>query len=271
MERIKEAVERARAERERATAIDIRRFRVAEPLRQQENLEDIVYTQTRVHKPDPRHLEKNRIVAARKVDSRAIAFDMLRTKILSAMAANGWRTLGITSPTPGCGKTTVAINLAISIARQPDHTSLLVDFDLRKPKVRSYLGLPRENSLFDCITGRCRVSEAMTNPGIPRFVVLGNTRPVAHASETLSGAGVKELVADLRDRYARRIVIFDLPPVLATDDTIAFLPQVDCVLLVIASGVSTKVDVEECQHVLAPGNLVGVALNKADDYHISSY
>lgn len=271
MERIKEAVERARAERQRVTAIDIHRFRVPQPVPQQENLEDIVYTQTRVHKPDADHLEANRIVSARKIDSRAVAFDMLRTKILSAMAANGWRTLAITSPTPGCGKTTVAINLAISIARQPDHTALLVDFDLRKPKVLSYLGLPKENSLFDCIVGRCRVSEAMINPGIPRFVVLGNSRPVAHASEMLTGPNVKELVADLRERYARRIVIFDMPPVHSADDTMAFLPQVDCVLLVIASGVSTKADVEECQHVLAPGNLVGVALNKADDYHISNY
>ena len=111
----------------------------------------------------------------------------------------------------------------------------------------------------------------MTNPGIPRFVVLGNTRPIAHATETLSSAGAQDLVADLRDRYDRRIVIFDLPPVLATDDTIAFLPQVDCVLLVAASGVSSKVELDECQHVLGPGNLVGVALNKADDYHIATY
>jgi protein-tyrosine kinase len=271
MERIKEAVERARAERERGGAIDIQRFRMPEARRPAKTLEDIVYTETRVQRLDRDHLEANRIVSANKIDSRAVPFDMLRTKILNTMTANGWRTLGITSPGPGCGKTTITLNLAISIARQQDYSAVVVDFDLRKPKVRSYLGLPPENSLYDCILGRCTVGEAMVNPGIPRLVVLGNTRPVARASELISSQHVKDLVVDLRERYDRRIVIFDLPPVLSADDTIAFLPQIDCVLLVIASGVSTRADVEECQHVLSPGNLIGVTLNKADDYHIASY
>lgn len=279
MERIKEAVERARQERQRKSGINRRSFRLPEASPAKSDRATVTPRatadegdlETRVHKASPRHLERNRIVTVRKADSRAIAFDMLRTKILGTINENGWRTLAITSPTPYCGKTTVAINLAISIARQPEHSSLLVDFDLRKPKVFSYLGLPRENSLYDCIIGRCTVSEALINPGIPRLGVIGNTRPLRHAAETLSGPDVRDLVVELRRRNDRSIVIFDLPPLLSTDDAIAFLPQVDCVLLVVASGVSTKIDIDECRQVLAPNNLVGIALNKADDYHITSY
>ena len=97
MERIKEAVEKARKERRRmsekerrrTTDIDIRRFRMPEPVPRAGEVDSIVSSETRVHKLDPRHLEKNRIVAAKKIDSRAIAFDMLRTKILSTMNENG--------------------------------------------------------------------------------------------------------------------------------------------------------------------------------------
>jgi hypothetical protein len=271
MERIKQAVERARAERRRGAPINLTSFRVPDAGPSSRELEQITYTETRVVRVDPRHLEANRIVSTNKIDPRAMPFDMLRTKILKTMSENGWRTIAVTSPRPGCGKTTVAINLAVSIARQPDYTALVVDFDFRQPRVRSYLGLPRRNSLYDCIEGRCEVRDALINPGISRLVVLANTNPVSHASELLCSQRVKELVADLRQRYERRILIFDLPPVLTADDAIAFLPQVDCSLLVIASGASTKADVDESQRLLVSGNLLGVVLNKADDYHISSY
>ena len=271
MDRIEQAVERARAERSRSAPISLTNFRLPEAPRAGGDLDYITYTETRVVPLETSHLEEHRIVAANKIDPRAMAFDMLRTKILGAMNANGWRTLAITSPKPDCGKTTVAINLAISVARQPDCTALLVDFDLRQPRVGAYLGLPPENALIDCIVGRRPVKDALINPGIPRLVVLANARSVSRASELLSGQRVKELVSEFRQRYDKRILIFDMPPVLTADDTIAFLPQVDCTLLVIASGTSTKSDVEECQRLLASNNLLGVVLNKADDYHLQSY
>jgi len=122
MERIKQAVERARAERRRGVPINLTSFRVPDAGPSSRELEQITYTETRVVRVDPRHLEANRIVSTNKIDPRAMPFDMLRTKILKTMSENGWRTIAVTSPRPGCGKTTVAINLAISIARQSDYT-----------------------------------------------------------------------------------------------------------------------------------------------------
>ena len=167
MERIKEAVEKARAGQ--PTAVSSVRKNGEAPIfaqgRPSADLESITYTQTRVVTLDPRHLEENRIIALNKTDPRAMAFDILRTKILGAMGANRWRTIAITSPKPDCGKSIVAINLAISLARQTDHTVLLADFDLRRPRLSTYLGLPQEDALVECIDGRREMRDALINPG----------------------------------------------------------------------------------------------------------
>lgn len=180
------------------------------------------------------------------------------------MEEKGWRTLAITSPTQGAGKTTVAINLAMSIAHQTQKTAMLVDLDLRQPSISRYLGLPEHLSLNEVLDASASLPQALVNPDIPRLVILPTQRPVARPAEILSSAKIGNLIAELRDRYDSRIVIFDLPPLLDTDDAIAVLPQIDCVLLVVGEGMSTKAEITECLRHLPPANLLGVVLNKAE-------
>ena len=220
------------------------------------------YTQTASVTLDEAHLERHRVIAQQKAHMASWAFDVLRTQVLQKMDENGWRTLAVTSPSVESGKTVVSINLAISIAQQPNRTALLVDFDLRRPSVARYLGLDRTVSLNDFLDGHANIDEALVNPGIERFVVLPTNQPVIGASEVLSSAKVGNLVGELRERYSDRIVIFDLPPVLAADDVMSVLPRVDCVLLVVGSGVSTQNEVEETMNRLSKANLLGVVLNK---------
>jgi protein-tyrosine kinase len=141
------------------------------------------------------------------------------------MEEHGWRTLAIVSPVPECGKTVVAINLAISIAHHTNKTAMLVDFDLRKPKIAEYLGLPDGPSLNEVLEGNADASEAFVNPGMPKLVVMPVARPIRKSAEMLASAKVKQLIRDLRERYKERIVIFDLPPLLNVDDAISVLPQ----------------------------------------------
>lgn len=222
----------------------------------------VQYANTPIVQLDEAHLEANRVVAHKKAHPASWAFDVLRTQVLQKMDENGWRTLAITSPGVDSGKTVVAINLAISIAQQSNRTALLVDFDLRRPSVANVLGLTRSVSLNDVLDGRLDAGAAMVNPGIERFVVLPTNRAVALASETLSSGKVGALIQDLRARYSDRIVLFDLPPVLAADDVMSLLPRVDCVLMVVGSGVSTQAEVEEAMSRLARANVLGVVLNK---------
>lgn len=227
-------------------------------------LGNIAYRETAVVKLDQRHLEKNRIVAHIKNNPITGVFDTLRTQVLQKMEENNWRTLAIVSPTPGSGKTLTSINLAISIAQQPHKTAMLVDFDLRRPRVANYLGLHTEKSLNEFLSGKAELSEVMVNPGIPRLVVLPTQRPVNRSAETLSSSMVANLIKSVKERYKSRVVIFDLPPMLNSDDAMVVLPQIDCILLVVANGMSTETEIEETLHHLPQENLLGVILNKSD-------
>ena len=108
---------------------------------------------------DAGHLESNRIVAHDDTDYRSKAFDMLRTQVLQTMDRKNWKILGITSPSPGCGKTLTSINLALSIARQPEQPVLLVELDLQKPQIANYLGIKCRTGIVSVLDGRSKFSQ----------------------------------------------------------------------------------------------------------------
>lgn len=271
MEKIKDALAKARVENAdtkanfKASPSDVVMQQETKGFPNTENeLGRISYLNTPVIKLDSAHLEKNRIVAQSKSDMNSYSFDSLRTQILQKMEENNWRTIAVVSPTPQSGKTLVSINLAISIAHQPQKTAILVDFDLRRPKVASYLGIHTEKSMNDYLQDKAPLKDVMVNPGIDRLVIVPTMKPVLKSAETLSSKKVTDLITELRDRYDSRIVIFDCPPVLNSDDAMVLLPQVDCILLVIANGMSTQSEIEETLHHLPKDNLLGVVLNKAE-------
>jgi len=271
MERIKQAIEKVKAQQPRDAGL-LSRSRpgnqvsrsALRPSQSRDEVGDVSYENTRVAPLKSEHLEKNRIVALNKSDPKSIAFDLLRTHVLQKMEENGWRTLAIVSATPEAGKTVVAINLAMSIAQQPNKSALLVDFDLRRPKIGAYLGLDMEKSMNDLLDDTAELPDVLVNPGIPRLVVLPTKKPVKKASETLSSAKVENLIRDMRDRYESRIVIFDLPPLLAADDAIVLMPLIDCVLMVVGNGMSSKREIENGLRHIPSAKLVGTILNKAD-------
>lgn len=260
MERIKQAIEKAK--KQASPGFMAKPQTLASALQPSAELGALNYVQTKVVSLHAEHLERNRIVAYNKNSNMGWSFDLLRTQVLKIMEENGWRTLAITSPTPEAGKTVLAINLAMSIAHHTTKTALLVDFDLRRPKVGAYLGLPMEKSLNDLLAGEAELQDVLVNPSLPRFVVLPTRKSVSHSTEVLSSSDVGNLITDLRERYESRIVIFDLPPLLSSDDAIAVLPKIDCVLLVVANGMNSKKEIEDSLHHLPAANLIGTVLNK---------
>ena len=270
MERIKQAIEKVKSKHSGDTGHSRSSHEVQaialklHPPQARDELGNITYEYTRVVKLSMEHLERHRIVAFDKSDPKSMSFDLLRTHVLQKMEENGWRTLAITSPTPEAGKSVVAINLAMSISQQTNKTALLVDFDLRRPKVGAYLGIHLEKSLNNLLDGTAELVDVLINPDMPRLVVLPTNSPIKHSSETLSSRKVAELIKDLRERYKSRVVIFDLPPVLVSDDAIVLLPQIDCVLMVVANGMSTRREIEDSLRLLPEANIIGTILNKAD-------
>ena len=223
---------------------------------------DIIYTQTRVVDVPPNVLEQVRIVTGRNQDDPvANAYKVLRTQVLQRLVAHDWRTVAVVSPAAGEGKTLTAINLAIHLASTRSHTALLVDADWRRPSVHRYFGYTPTHDVYDCVRGKCSLEEALINPGVPRFCVLPCREPVPDASERLAGLG--PFVKELGNRYANRIVLFDLPPLLATDDAMSFLPLVDCALLVVEEGRTQRADIVRSIEVIGAERLLGTVLNKS--------
>ena len=218
-------------------------------------------------------LLSRRIVSHNGADQRSRPYDMLRTQVLRSMDENGWKILGVTSPTPGCGKTLTAINLAFSIARQPDQAVVLVDMDLQKPQIANCLGLKLvKGGVLDLLKSRTVLQSVATlaRAGNQRIVVVP-TAATKESSELMGSPAMGDLLREISETYPSHIIILDLPPILPSDDVIAVLPQIDCVLLVAAAGLSKVSEVVECQKHLQSSHLLRLVVNKVRDRNSNYY
>jgi protein-tyrosine kinase len=260
MERLKKALDLARAERDRKVfAVAATPVGPAAPANMQDTR---VFAHTRVVSTEPSVLRANRVMPADASGRAGHAFKMLRTQVLQRLRQRGWNTLAVMSPTPKDGKTFTAINLAIAIAADTNYTALLVDFDLRRPSVHERFGIHPEIGVEQCLRGEAKVSDALINPqGYPKLVLLPAREPVSNSSDLLSSEGARRLIRDVKEHSPNRIVLFDLPPVLGTDDALAFAPQVDAALVVVGEEHTRREDLLRCFEILRDVPIIGTVLN----------
>ena len=267
MERIKKALERAREERqvhsaEYAASRKPGNEPASKPVTATKPVE-IAYTKTRIIKTDPLRLREKRVVASLDNSPIADAYKVLRTQVLHRMRANNWSSLAITSPTEGNGKSLTAVNLAVSLAREVNHTVLLVDLDLRRPSIRDYFLEDKSFGISDYLNNDVPLNEILINPDIERLVVLPGNEAFPHSSEMLSSPKMVQLMEELKTRYATRMVLIDMPPMLVCDDMLAFSPYVDAVLLVVAEGETREDHLKRAIHLLEGTQVCGIVLNKS--------
>ncbi len=211
--------------------------------------------------PDADHLVQARVMTLYGGQD-ATPFDVMRTKVLQTMRANNWRRLAITSPTPACGKSTIALNLGFSLARQPDIRTIVAELDLRRPSLAKTLGLTPTKNFAEVLQGEADFAQNAFcfNQNLALAV---NTGIVRNPAEVLHAARVPAILADIETRFAPDLMIFDLPPMFACDDTMAFVGQVDCVLLIAGAESTTVKEIDTCERELASQtNMMGVVLNK---------
>ena len=212
---------------------------------------------------DPRVLAASRIVT-REPGPKTGPFDVLRTRVTQQMKANNWHRLGITSPTAECGKSTVALNLAFSLARQADLRIVVVDLDLRRPSLARMLKLGDGQQISDVLEGKAELADQMVRVG-DNLAFATAQHAVRTPAELLQGPRIEALLSRIDEDYAPDIVIFDLPPIMVSDDAIGFLPHADCALMIAAAEQSTIKQVDTCEQELArQTNVLGVVLNKCD-------
>jgi protein-tyrosine kinase len=219
------------------------------------------------------HLERSRVVAHGSSSEHGRYYDMLRTQVLQEMDKKSWQFLAVTSPTAGCGKSVTACNLAMSIARLPERSVLLVDLDLRKPMVANYLGIESTGGVLSVLEGRASLQAAVLQASIGpnNFMVLPGTVSTQGSSEWMASQTMGTLLQTVKREFRSRIVIFDLPPMLLGDDVISILPRMDAALLVAGVGSTSVSDIKECQKHLQRTPVVRVVVNKATETAGSYY
>ena len=230
----------------------------------------IEYRRTRVAPVSAEVLERNRLISDPR-SPMASAYRTLRTQVLQRVREHDWRSIAVLSPAPADGKTLSAINLSMSLARDVHHTVLLADLDLCRPSVHRYFELEPALGLNDHLTNGAPLEDVLINPGVQRLVIAPTTRPVDNSSELLASERARALVTELAERYPARIVVYDLPPVLATDDAVAFLPHVDAVLLVMRDGKTLQRDVQRTLELIQSRPLLGTVLNRAAVHDLPYY
>jgi protein-tyrosine kinase len=208
----------------------------------------------------PAVLRAHRVVAAEVHHPVTDVYRSLRAKVLQALSARRKTTVGVTSANHREGKTLTAVNLAIAMAMDINHTILLVDADLRNPGVAHCLGIEPTLGLSDYLTGQAPLGDCLIRPQIDRLTVLPARSRVGNSAELLSSPQMLHLANELKERYADRLIIYDLPPILTVGDAIGFLPSIDATLLVVRDGATRTAELSQSLELLA-GNLIGTVLN----------
>jgi capsular exopolysaccharide synthesis family protein len=191
----------------------------------------------------------------------------LRTRLSHAEGANALRTILITSPQKGEGKSITAANLALTMAQELQRRVVLVEADLRKPSLQSLFGLPSGPGLAEYLSGEAELKEVMKFLPDHNLTVIPAGPNAANPAELLGSTAMRRMLDQLRTRFDR--VILDTPPVLPLADVAVLAPLVDGALLVVRAGVTPKPAIENALRGFDSSRLIGIVLNESgmeDDY-----
>lgn len=178
--------------------------------------------------------------------------------------------IAVTSPTPGDGKTTCALNLAGALAAAAESRVLVVDLDLRTPSIGDHLGLTKQSpGLVDLLLSQGLTLDAVVqrHPQF-RLSVVPAGRPITIPYELLKSPRLRELLQDARLHY--EYVVLDTPPLVPLPDTRSVAECTDVFVMVVAAHRTPKVLLGEALNLMDPSKLIGIVFNR-DDGPLSGY
>jgi protein-tyrosine kinase len=234
---------------------------------------------------------------ARKQSTKKVEFDLNRLRDMGMVTAGGGRTLlvedfriikrplikrafaertegnppgnliMITSSLPGEGKTYCAINLAMSIAMELDHTVLLIDADVARPSVLRTLGLPAQRGLMDILLDdKLELADVMLRTNVDTLSILAAGTSTPRATELLASQTMSNFLDEIANRYPDRIVIFDSPPLLLTSEAHVLATHMGQIVLVVESETTTQHAVKESLRQLEGCSNVNLIYNKTREF-----
>jgi capsular exopolysaccharide synthesis family protein len=199
-----------------------------------------------------REIEKDMVTLMNPQSFEAEQFKILRTNLLFPESGKTPRSVMVTSAVPGEGKSFVATNLAVSVARHVNWNVLLIDCDLRKPSVHKQFGFKNVCGLSDYLTNGTALAPLLQKTGVNNL------------SELLSSKRMAALLEEAATRYQDRLIILDSPPPKLTAETGALARYVDGILVVVKYGSTPKGSVIELLDTLGRNKIIGAVVNNFD-------
>lgn len=224
-----------------------------------------VYSESRPADVDPLTMRRRRCIAALSESPYLDAFKVLRTRISNLLQDKRNNAMMITSSVPGEGKTMVAINLALAFAREFDQTVLLVDCDFHRQDVHKYLGIQSDKGLVDYLIHEVPLKDLIIWPKIEKMTFISGGDTIQESTELLGSPRMRSLMEEIKTRYPDRFIIFDVPPVLAGADAIAFANIVDSIVMVVRQGETSMDDLKAAVDLIPREKFLGFVINRATD------
>lgn len=220
---------------------------------------------------DQAAMDRGRVVAFAGEHPARVSFDILRTRVSKLLKENDWSRIAVTSSAKGAGKTFISLNLAMSLARNRDHRIMLFDLDLRAPGLSRVLhtreALHIDKYLREEVDSKTYLRRIEDN-----LLVCLNSRNTPNSAELIQSGTAKEVLDKTIREFKPTIAIYDLPPLMASDDAIGVLDLVDSALLVAAAGETRAKEIAESEQlILERTNLLGVILNKGEQSDYQKY
>lgn len=218
--------------------------------------------------PKAAALNENTFLEDRADHQSEEALRQLRTNLRFVSVDNPPRSIIVTSPNPGEGKSTVSASLAHAFAKSGQPT-LLIDADLRRPTGAKIFGIDNTVGLSQVLSGQVPVEDSVQRVGDTNLSVIPAGRIPPNPSELLGSARMQQLIKELEQKY---LVIIDVPPLLPVTDGSLLSTSVDGAILVTSCGSTRKDQVEAAADMIrrVKGRLLGTVLNKAPEKGVGS-
>lgn len=214
---------------------------------------------------DPADLDDARIVDPDRDSRHAASLEILRNRLAGICRQNGWQRIAFVPTRPGCGATTLALNLAMAMARKGGMKILLADMDSGSPTIAQRLDIAGGAPVPDVPGFLCPPETSLSRLG--ENLVLMTGRASARKSDPLlPDQGIRGLLHHLQSRLQPDLVFLDLPPIFSGGDAMALLAGADAAFQIAMANRTTAPEIDECAEAIAGSTAyLGVILNRCAD------
>jgi protein-tyrosine kinase len=213
---------------------------------------------------DKNCIDENMVALLKPQSFEAEQFKILRTNLLFPSSGKSPRTIMVTSTMPGEGKSMISANLAVSIAQSIQEHVLLIDCDIRRPRIHTQFGYGNVPGLSEHLSRGIPISSLLLRTIVDKLSILPGGRPPVNPSELVSSQKMSKLLQEVKYRYSDRFIVIDSPPPKLTAETSALSRQVDGILLVIEYGRISREMVSDLINIIGKEKIIGIVFNKLD-------